>query len=120
MLNTKASEGRCFEFDARRSSMSERCSRVGPIEPSSHLASEILPFSKKPQKDACTTHGKNEAMESEGRTEMKAGRWRREFAGATGMMMPPVGGVTKRITRDSDTKALIEDLWSRGRTQRDW
>ena len=114
--NDKSSVGNGCQLDAGRSFVSERCLRVDPIESSTHLASEMWPVPKKTPKEAWMIHGKREAMESEGWTELKSGRGRREFAGATDMVMPPVDGATRGITRDSDTNALMEDLWFRGRT----
>ena len=35
--------------------------------------------------------------------------------GVTAMVMPPVGRIKRRVTRDADSGTLIEDLWTEGR-----
>ena len=55
-------------------------------------------------------------MSADGWTNTGKRTFMKKQAGATAMVIPPVGRMKRRVTRDADSGRLIEDLWIEGRT----
>ena len=49
-------------------------------------------------------------MSASGWDKIGTGNWKKAFRGATSVGRPPIGTMTRRVTRDIDTGALMEDL----------